>query len=282
MAHENGHQWSGDLVTSAWWSDIWLNEGFATFIQSIGLRTKYNNSDDLFWNSQILAMLSDSDETAPALVAPAINNNDAIMRGSLNPTIYDKGGYILSMIRWVLGENVFQTAMSDYFKTYAYKSATTDDFLNILEKYQPGLKMHLNTWIYEKGMPILSVNRLDQNTIQIQQSRFTYQNVSSNTLWHIPIWYQQVFQNSSTATSDLIWMTQSEMTISVTGIAPLVIINPDARAMIRVNYDSVTWSAIFMMLKAQPYLFSPITRAHLIDQAFAMVFSNNLDCDTLL
>lgn len=282
MAHENAHQWSGDLVTCAWWSDIWLNEGFATFIQSIGIRTKFNYSEDLFWDSQMTAMLTDSDEKTKPIVMPLVNSIDDILNGPVNHIIYEKGGYVLSMIRWIFGENLFRTAMQDYFRTYAYKSATTDDFLNIMEKYQQGLKQHMMTWIFEAGMPILTVNRLDQNTIQIQQNRFSYQNISSNTLWHIPIWYQQIFQNSSTATSNLIWMTQPAINISVDGYAPVIIINPDARAMVRVNYDKNTWETIIFMIRAQPNLFSPTTKAHLIDQAFAMVVNNRFDCDTLL
>ena len=196
MAHENGHQWSGDLVTCAWWSDVWLNEGFANFIETIGIRVLplfQNLSDEILWTeSQLVSLAIDSHSNSHPVVAPLINNNDIIMQSSFNPTIYDKGANILSQIRWILGEKIFQTAMREYFSVFAFKSASTDDFLNLLEGFQPNLKEHFTNWLYEAGIPLVEVTRLDQNTIFFRQSRFTFENSPSNTVWHIPIWYQKI------------------------------------------------------------------------------------------
>lgn len=249
MAHEIGHQWVGDLVTCAWWTDIWLNEGFANFIETIGVRAVYNNSDELFWIlSQMNALKVDSDQAAKAVVVPLVNNIDAIMTGSLNPTIYDKGACMLSMVRWILGETVFRNAMADYLTKYAYQSANTDDFLLAMEKYQAGIRQHMGTWIYGEGLPMLTITRPNADTVQIQQSRFTFQNAPSNTQWHVPVWYMQVFQNYTTITSSLTWLTQANMTIAVASDSFVIIVNPDAKAFLRTNYDSITWQRIAQLL----------------------------------
>jgi aminopeptidase N len=111
------------------------------------------------------------------------------------------------MIRWILGDDevLFKQAIRDYFARFAYQSTTTDDFLNVVEIYKSGIKRNIQNWIYDVGHPILSITRLDANTIRLQQNRFSYQNVSSNTIWRIPIWYFEVFDNF-TATNSTVFI----------------------------------------------------------------------------
>ena len=237
IAHETAHQWSGDLVTCAWWSDTWLNEGFATFISTIGIRNYTNFSDEVFWlNAQLTAFHADTSASTTPLVEPVPNDDQMIMQ-HFGRITYSKGATMLGMIRWVLGEEKFQAAMSEYFQTFAYKSVLTDDYLAVMDKYTPNTSTLMQSWLYTAGFPVLTATR-NGNFSYLEQNPFTNYNQTSNDfIWSIPLWYQTIV-NGTTIPNYLLFNVKS----ATVEFGPnLVIFNPDAKAMIMVNYDFETW-----------------------------------------
>lgn len=132
IAHELAHQWFGDKVTCGAWNDIWLNEGFATFGEHLA------NEKLLMTNSQFMSYLSSemnyitSSSGGSVYVSDTnLGNTGAIFSGRLS---YSKGGYVVRMIKWILGDDVFYSALQDYHSRpeLAYGYAKTADLKNSL------------------------------------------------------------------------------------------------------------------------------------------------------
>src|ERR1017187_5978786 len=127
-AHELAHQWSGDLVTTAWWNDIWLNEAFATWMSS---RILAEWQPD--WNTRLTdletkfgAMASDSLVTARQ-IRQSIEAKDDIAN-AFDGITYEKGAAVIRMFEVWIGERQFRSGVTGYLKHYAFRNATANDF----------------------------------------------------------------------------------------------------------------------------------------------------------
>ena len=295
IAHETGHQWSGDLVTCSWWSDTWLNEGFATFISTIGSRIYTNFSDEIFWlNGQLSAFDLDTSRSTRPLIEFVPNINDIIMDhfGSLT---YRKGATMLNMIRWLLQEEKFQAAMSEYFRTFAYQSVITEDFLKVMDQFSLSFNFSslMQSWLYNAGFPLVTATR-DGAFINLQQDPFTnYHQTSNDFIWSIPLWYQNIFtQDQNIFTKDQNIFTENRIPLPdfflfnqksarIKVGSDLVIFNPDAKSMVMVNYDFETWRNISHLLNTNHEQLSPLTRAHLLHTAFTLYSFRKVNCTVL-
>src|SRR5690606_39723074 len=154
IAHELAHQWFGDKVTCGAWNDIWLNEGFATFGEHLANEKLLMSNTD-FMN--YLAAQKDYITSQPGgstYVADAdLGNTGAIFSGRLS---YAKGGYIVRMIKWILGETVFYQAIKDYHArpNLAYNYARTADLnASLLLSTGKDFTGFFNDWVYGQGYP---------------------------------------------------------------------------------------------------------------------------------
>ena len=158
IAHELAHQWFGDKVTCGAWNDIWLNEGFATYGQHLA------NEKLLMSNSQFMSyLLSEMNYITGSTggsvyVADAnLGNNNAVFSGRLS---YAKGGYVLRMMKWMLGDAVFYQALKDYHArpNLAYNYVRTDDLkTSLLQSTGVDFTEFFNDWIYGQGYPTYQI-----------------------------------------------------------------------------------------------------------------------------
>jgi len=158
IAHELAHQWFGDKVTCGAWNDIWLNEGFATFGEHVA------NEKLLLTNTQFLSYLLNEKNTitsAPGgsvYVADAnLGSIGAIFNGRLT---YSKGGYVVRMIKSILGETVFYQALKDYHArpNLAYNYVRTSDLnASLLQSTGKDFTEFFNDWIYGQGYPTYDI-----------------------------------------------------------------------------------------------------------------------------
>lgn len=158
IIHELGHQWFGDKITCGGWNDIWLNEGFATFSEHLifekNLMTYDQFMSHLLTQKNIITSLpngkvyvSDSD----------LGNIPIVFSGRLT---YLKGGYVLRMMKWVLGDDIFYQMIKDYATNpiFAYQYAKTEDFKNqILVSTGKDFTEFFNDWVYGEGYPIYDI-----------------------------------------------------------------------------------------------------------------------------
>jgi aminopeptidase N len=149
IAHELSHHWWGDLVTMRTWNDIWLNEGFATYAEVLFFERFSNlNPGDLMSRSY-------DDGEVNGRMAGTVNaeniNNPFDDRGA----IYTKGGWVLHMLRHVLGDEKFFDALKDYREQFAYGNASTSDFQQVCEShYGAPLDWFFQQWIYARARPV--------------------------------------------------------------------------------------------------------------------------------
>lgn len=178
IAHELAHQWFGDKVTCGAWNDVWLNEGFATYGATLA------NEKLLMTNAQFMTYLSNeitnitSSPGGSVYVADGnLNNNNVLFSSRLS---YSKGGYALKMLKWILGDDVFYSALRDYHSrpNLAYNYAKTADFKNsLLLSTGKDFTKFFNDWIYGQGYPTYTI-KWNQNADQIL--RFKVSQTQSN------------------------------------------------------------------------------------------------------
>ena len=133
LAHEIAHQWFGNLVTMAWWNDLWLNEGFATWMEYKAVeRLQPDLQPWLSANGdKQLAMERDLRSNARVMRRPIANEGEA--EDKFGTKTYSKGQALVRMIESFVGEDVFRDAMQRYMKERAYSNATVDDLTHALD-----------------------------------------------------------------------------------------------------------------------------------------------------
>ncbi|SHF51492.1 M1 family aminopeptidase [Chryseobacterium sp. OV279] len=158
IAHELAHQWFGDKVTCATWNDIWLNEGFATFGEHLA------NEKLLMTNAQFMSFLVDEKNTITSATGGSTYVSDAELSNSnrifSSRLSYAKGGYIVRMIKWILGDTAFYQAVKDYHArpNLAYGYASTADFkASFLQSSGKDLTEFFNDWLYGQGYPTYNI-----------------------------------------------------------------------------------------------------------------------------
>lgn len=148
LAHELAHQWWGDLVTLLDWADIWLNEGFATYSEALWVEHLYGQAglESIMAAFKNIYLNYHTGEDHPVYDPPLGHLFCAIE--------YEKGAWVLHMLRFVVGENNFWQILREYAQLYAYSNASTEDFQAVCEHVYGGeLGWFFDQWIYEAGYP---------------------------------------------------------------------------------------------------------------------------------
>lgn len=193
VAHELSHQWFGNLVTMEWWTHLWLNEGFASYIEYLAV-------DHLFPSWDIWTEFVTSD-LGTALSLDALKHTHAIEVEVRHPdeiseifdaVSYSKGASVIRMLADYLGEKDFRDGLRYYLKKHSYKNTSTIHLWEAFEKVskKPVTQM-MNAWTKKAGHPVLSVSKKGNN-IEIEQSRFFSSPLSraeakDKTVWSTPV-----------------------------------------------------------------------------------------------
>lgn len=176
IAHELAHQWFGDYITVGSWQDIWLNEGFATYLTGLS----YENLQDGYWwpiwKSQIVKQVTS--QPGGSVFVKDTTNIGTIFSGRLS---YSKGSYILHMLRWVLGDEHFFTGMRNYFNDpeIANGFARNAQFVQHMETAgDTSLTEFFNDWYYGEGFPVYSAQfaPVKKGVLKINLSQTTSHN----------------------------------------------------------------------------------------------------------
>jgi aminopeptidase N len=246
LAHEMAHQWFGDLVTMQWWDDIWLNEGFATWMANKPLAAAHPEwnipVDEAAENQQALALDSlkstrpiHSDVETPAQIDEAF---DVIA--------YQKGAAVLRMLESYVGADTFRKGVNQYLQAHAYKNATSEDFWKALAATSgKPVERILPTFVNQPGVPLVDVSLAcanGQTAITLKQQRFFVDPAQTGTgRWQIPICLKA--PGRPTPACEL--LTEETRTINVDGgCAPWVFANAGADGYYRTAYPSDVLSAM--------------------------------------
>jgi aminopeptidase N len=151
IAHEIAHQWFGDSVTESTWSDLWLSEGFATYFA--GLFVQRHESEAAFQRYMRDAAASVFEYEKRKRV-PIFDRDTETLMELLNPNNYQKGAWVLHMLRSNLGDDVFFRGIRAYYETHKNSVASTEDLRTALEQASgKDLRAFFARWVYDSGHP---------------------------------------------------------------------------------------------------------------------------------
>ena len=151
MPHEIAHQWFGDSVTPADWDHLWLSEGFATYFDSL-FHAQAFPSISL---KDLMAVHADTIFSySPAWFRPVIDPDQTDLMKKLNPLTYEKGAWVLHMLRGVLGDKAFFDGIAGYYRLYKGRSVWTKDFQQAMETVgEVDLETFFRQWLYQPAWP---------------------------------------------------------------------------------------------------------------------------------
>ncbi|MDX2245306.1 MAG: M1 family aminopeptidase [Bacteroidia bacterium] len=153
IAHEIAHQWFGNSASEASWYHIWLSEGFATYLKHLYMEAIYGEKR----LAEGMAVDRESIfQTGPDL--PVVNENITNLNQLLNTNSYEKGGWILHMLRKEVGDEMFHKGIRTYYEKYKLSNALTDDFRKVMEEVSgKDLKLFFDQWLFRAGHPRLKM-----------------------------------------------------------------------------------------------------------------------------
>lgn len=153
IAHEMGHQWFGDKITCGSWKDIWLNEGFATYMASMVIENFDGNAAFVADKTNMINSITGYNNGAIYLTDAQANDVNRIFSSRLS---YNKGAMVLNMLRFKLGDASFFQAIKNYLAdtNLAYKYAVTSNLQSHFEAtYGQSLSEFFDVWVYKQGFP---------------------------------------------------------------------------------------------------------------------------------
>ena len=277
LAHEMAHQWFGDLVTMAWWDNLWLNEGFASWM---GTKcTVHFNPQWEVWLRRNLprdptrrvgfakeqAMESDARSTTHPIQQPVATEAEA--NNAFDDITYKKGQSFLRMLESFLGEEVFRDGIRRYIAAHKYSNSTTADLWNALsEASKKPVGEIAAGWTEQSGFPVVKVNREGDGNIRLTQERFTVNFKNAPPLeWKIPLTYSVVGETTAT-----LLMTSKIDNLRNIPVNRALKLNVNGTGNYRVEYDAPSWD---LLLRSLPSL-SVEDRVNLLSDTWALVQAN--------
>ncbi|XP_007516437.1 aminopeptidase N [Erinaceus europaeus] len=285
IAHELAHQWFGNLVTIRWWNDLWLNEGFASYVEYLGAdfaEPHWNLKDLIVLNEVYRVMAVDALVSSHPLSTPAEEvNTPAQISEQFDSIAYSKGASVLRMLSNFLTENVFKEGLASYLHTYQYSNTVYSnlwDHLQLAVNKHPNLGLPrtvsqiMDRWTLQMGFPVITV---DTSTGNINQKHFLLNSESNvtrpspfNYLWIVPI---SSMKNG--VEQDHYWLNGSEKeqsSLFQTAADEWVLLNINVTGYFRVNYDQNNWRKIQTQLQSNLKVIPVINRAQIIHDAFTL------------
>lgn len=192
--HELAHMWFGDIVTMKWWNDLWLNEGFATFMANVAMDHQFPEWDiwTQFYNEETLRAFEEDALLSSKPIQVDVKNPNEINE-SFGAIAYSKGASVIRMLEHSLGADVFYKGLKLYLQRHAYGNARTSDLWQALEDVSgEPIRQVMASFTEQPGYPLVCVKRTQRGTvsfIDLEQKRFIDDGTPdpNNMLWNIPI-----------------------------------------------------------------------------------------------
>nr|XP_020472788.1 aminopeptidase N-like isoform X2 [Monopterus albus] len=284
ISHELAHMWFGNLVTLRWWNDLWLNEGFASYVEYLGA-----DYAEPTWNIKDLIVLYDIqkvfDVDALASSHPLSCQEEEVTEpaqiSEMFDTIsYSKGAAVLRMLSEFLTEPVFARGLSSYLNTFAFGNTVYNDLWDHLQQAvenTPGMHIPdtvhniMNRWTLQMGFPVITIDTqrgnitqkhflLDPDSVVDRPSQFNY-------TWFVPIKWMK-----SGVEQQQYWLLQKTDTNSLMRVSgnDWVLANTKVSGYFRVNYDLDNWDRLLSLLNTNHPALPVVNRAQIIDDAFSL------------
>uniref|UniRef100_A0A1A9WJU5 Aminopeptidase N n=1 Tax=Glossina brevipalpis TaxID=37001 RepID=A0A1A9WJU5_9MUSC len=302
IAHELAHQWFGNLVTMKWWSDLWLNEGFATYIASLGvafLNPQWGSLNEEALDNTLTVFRRDSQFSSHPISLPIESTHQIAER--FDTISYKKGAAALRMIHMILGEDAFFQGIRRYLLANVYKNAEQDDLwaalterAHLLKRIDPkhDMKIIMDSWTLQVGYPLVRVRR-DYVTglVKITQQRFlqnnTYVPYEAQKCWWIPLTYTTASKMDFSTSTPSEWLQcnqfnqQVQLTMEdVAAPNEWILFNIQLSGLYRVMYDFQNWAMLNQTLNSNKFQgIHVLNRAQLIDDILWLAWGGYTDYD---
>ncbi|XP_065261043.1 glutamyl aminopeptidase [Emys orbicularis] len=275
IAHELVHQWFGNIVTMDWWDDLWLNEGFASYFEFLGVNaaeTNWQMLDQVLIDDVLPVMKDDSLLSSHPIVVSV--SSPAEITSVFDGISYSKGASILRMLQDWITPAKFQKGCQEYLKKYQFQNAKTDDFWESLaQASDKPVKEVMDTWTRQMGYPVLSVeanSKVTQRRFLLDPSANSSEPTSAlGYTWNIPVKWRAGTETNVTFYNKSV-SAATGITITPSNPDSLLKINPDHIGLYRVNYETQTWNNISRLLAINHTSFSSADRAGLLDDVFSL------------
>ncbi|XP_010903090.2 aminopeptidase N isoform X1 [Esox lucius] len=280
IAHELAHMWFGNLVTLRWWNEVWLNEGFATYVSYLGA-----DYAEPTWNVKDLIVLKDVHRVfaidALASSHPLSSKENEIIKPEqiseqFDAISYSKGASVLRMLSDFLTEPVFVQGLSSYLHHFAYSNTVATDLWNHLQLAVDASGMELpstvndimNRWVLQRGFPVITIDTANGHVSQehflldpdsvgtVPPSEFKYE-------WIVPIKWMD-----AGVVQEEIWLLEKEASNKNLKSDQWVLANINVTGYYRVNYNIKNWERLLVQLSTDHQIIPVINRAQLVDDAF--------------
>jgi len=231
-AHEMAHQWFGDLVTTAWWNDIWLNEAFATWMERkiVGEWKPEWHADVTAVNERIVAMHQDSLVSARKIRQPIDSNND--IANAFDGITYEKGAAVIQMFETWIGKEKFRKGIQLYLKQHANGNATAADFeAAISSAAGRNIAPAFDSFLDQAGLPEVSatLDCTSKPKLKLAQKRLLPigSKGSAQQVWRIPICVAYEAEGSAHHQCEVLADPRSEMVLTEAKSCPSWILAND-------------------------------------------------------
>lgn len=281
LAHEMAHQWFGDFVTMKWWDDIWLNEGFATWMAWKPMES---------WKPEWHNSQSEIAETDGALTTDSISSIRPIRSNANTPAeidalfdgiAYEKTASVLRMVEAYVGKDLYRKGVNEYLQAHAYGNATGEDFWGTMTRAtgKPVDKI-MKSFIDQPGAPAITVRSTCSGgvtKVTLTQERFYadrgpgFEDTAKGARqdWQIPVALRAT--GSKTAVYKI--LSDHEQTFDMPGCAQWVFVNAGGRGYYRAEYGEDAFGKMSAEMETS---FSPEERIHFLGDAWAMVRAGRL------
>lgn len=287
VSHELAHQWFGNLVTLSWWDDLWLNEGFASYMEYKGVANYHQDWDmeSQFLNYDLHRVMDlDATISSHPIIQP-VNHPDQITE-IFDAISYAKGASVLRMLEDFMGAEEFRIGIKRFLKKFEYGNAVTADLwqeLSSVSSKQLNISKIMDTWTRQMGYPVLTVERVKTTEWRLSQERYltdpTAKSKSSPSpydyRWDVPITW---ITSTDTSAKSQKWLGSDEPFVLVNAQSGTewLKFNVGQYGFYRVNYPEAEWNNFADLLMNNHEILSTKDRAHLLNDAFSLAESGHV------
>lgn len=276
VGHELAHQWFGNLVTMEWWTHLWLNEGYASFVEFLCVEHLFPEYD--IWTQFV------TDTYCRALELDCLNNSHPIEVPVGHPSeideifddiSYNKGASVIRMLHKYIGDEDFRKGMNIYLTRHQYKNTFTEDLWAALEEAsKKPVAAVMSTWTKQMGFPVVRVSIKEEKpgstTLSLSQERFCADGNRNNSkaLWIIPVTISTSESSGKEVVSTVLETKSLDVTVPV-GSESWIKINPGTVGYYRTQYPPELLKRFLPAIKDKTL--PPLDRLGLLDDLFALV-----------
>jgi len=286
VSHELAHQWFGNLVTLEWWDDLWLNEGFASYMEYKGVANYHDDweIEDQFISTDLQSVMKLDSTVNSHPIVQDVSHPDQITE-IFDAISYNKGASVLRMLENFMGPEEFRRGIHLFLKKYQYSNAVTADLWRELEAVSSkklAISSIMDTWTRQMGYPVLDVEKISSTRYKVTQTRYLSDqtakvNISESPFqyrWDVPVTW--VTDTASTPT--LRWLNRDEsmLEVNLPEGTNWVKFNVGQFGYYRVNYEASEWDKLAQVLESNPSALQSTDRASLLNDAFSLAQSGHI------